>query len=143
VKLVRFDMWQGSHKIALQEILAAVPENSLAWRMLWLYASGTNWLGRASIGELEENVRDDPMGIPLTWPELQSFAAGLSDLHDVLLATAPPNLTLRASEIRAEDYRSACIVIEGFDDRSWTIGSSDEGILRDLPREWSIRDVRS
>jgi hypothetical protein len=132
-------MWQDSRKIALREVLAAVPENGLDWRMLGLDASGTDWLGRASIGELEEAVREDPMGIPMTWSELKSFASALTDLHDVLLAAAAPNLTLSASEIRAEDYRSASIVIEGIDDGTWVIGSSDEGILGALPKSWNVR----
>src|SRR4051794_24953371 len=111
--LIQFDMWQGSRKIALREILEVIPENSLDWQMLWLYASGAKWLGRASIGELEDDVREDPMGIPLTWSELKSFASGLTDLHDLILAVALPNSVLKASEIRVEDYRSAHIVIEG------------------------------
>jgi hypothetical protein len=67
----------------------SAPENNLDWRLLWLYASGTEWLGRASIGELEEDVREDPMDIPLAWSEMKSFASRLTDLHDVLLAAAP------------------------------------------------------
>ncbi len=136
-------MRQSEHKITLHEVLAALPDNSLDWRMLWLHASGTDWLGRASIVDLEEEVRGEPMGIPVAWPALKSFAAGLTDLHDVLLAAAPLNLALEASEIRAEDYRSAYIVIEGFDDGQWTIGSSDDGVLGGLPKSWNIRDVHS
>jgi hypothetical protein len=130
-------MWQGSHKITLGEVLAAVPENRLGWRMLWLSAAGTDWLGRASIGELAEDVREDPMGIPLAWSELKSFASGLTDLHDVILAAAPPKLDLNVSEIRAEDYRSASIVIEGVDSSIWIIGSSDESILSGLSKSWT------
>jgi hypothetical protein len=143
VKLIKFDMWQGSHKIALREVLEVLPENSLDWRMLWLYASGAEWLGRASIGELEDDIREGPMGIPLTWSKLKSFASGLTDLHDVILAVALPNSVLKASEIRAEDYRSAHIVIEGVDGGLWIMGSSDERILGGLPKSWNIRDVRS
>ena len=136
-------MWRDSHKITLSEVLDAIPENTLDWRMLWLYASGSEWLGRASIGELEEDVREDPLGIPLAWPELKSFASRLTDLHDVILAVALPHSVLKASEIRAEEYRSAHIVIEGIDDGLWMIGSSDERILGGLPKSWNIRDVRS
>ncbi len=143
MKFIQFDMWQGSHKIALREVLEAIPENSLDWRMLWLYASGAEWLGRASIGELEDDVREDPMGIPLAWSELKSFASGLADLHDVILAVALPNAVLKAAEIRAEDYRAARIVIEGRDDGWWLIGSSDERILGRLPKSWNIREVSS
>jgi hypothetical protein len=44
---------------------------------------------------------------------------------------------LRASEIRAGDYRSASVVIEGVDDGIWVIGSSDESILDGLPKSWT------
>jgi hypothetical protein len=138
VKLVRFDMWRGPHKIALSEVLEAIPENTMDWRLLFLHAVGAEWLGRASIGDLEEDVREAPMGIAMTWSGLKSFAAKLTDLHDCLLAAAPPNRTLRAPEVRAEDYSSAYVVVEGFDDTTWTIGSADERILDALPSGFGV-----
>jgi hypothetical protein len=129
MKQLRFAMWQGSHKVALREILEFVPDNGLEWRLLFLYASGSEWLGHASIGDLEEHVRGTPAGIAFSWAGLKSFASGLTDLHDCLVAAAPTNVTLRASEVRAQDYSSASIVIEGFDDRDWAIGAADEAML--------------
>jgi len=143
VKLVQFDMWQGSQKIALGEVLASLPENSLRWRMLWLDGVGSDWLGHNSIGELEEAAREAPMGVTVEWAALKSFASRLTDLSDVLLAAETPQLRLQVSEVRSGTFDSASIVIEGFDASLWTIGSSDEDIVRALPKNWNVRDVRS
>ncbi|WP_438314260.1 barstar family protein [Streptomyces sp. HUAS TT3] len=121
----RFPMRDGTgRKTGLAEVLARVPDNTWTWLLLDWDGVGEA-PGALDLEAFRDLVPAAPTGIPMTWPEVQEFAAAQQDVVYVLLVAVDAAADADPQRFAQDDFAGCRYLVEGFDSGTWTVGRPD------------------
>jgi hypothetical protein len=118
-------------RIQLVDLLAKVPANKWVWTILEFDGVG-QMLGNGSLPEFQKRVRQQPLGLLLTWSEILKFAGTIEYTIDCLIVAVSSADRLDANKLLADDFQKCETAIRGIDSTEWILFASSRTILDGL-----------
>lgn len=123
--------------VSLKDILDALPTEyeNFYWSLFEIEAIGDLGEDR-SMPEFEDEVLEQPSGMPFNWQELNELAEKLDDIINIII-TGNQEKKLKSYKGEHDLIQSSDILIEFFDSTYWRIYSSDKKVLNEIAKSFS------
>lgn len=122
---------QNGSRVQLVDLLAKVPANTWAWSILEFDGVG-RMPADDSVLEFQKRVRQQPLGLVLTWSEISGFAEAVEYTIDCLIVAASGIDRLEVNKLLADDFQGCEIAIRAIDSTEWILFASNSTILEGL-----------
>ncbi|WP_323141131.1 hypothetical protein [Massilia phyllosphaerae] len=118
-------------RVQLVDLLAKVPANAWDWSILEFDGVG-HMPANDSVLEFQTRVRQQPLGLVLTWSEISRFAEAVEYTIDCLVIAASDIDRLEVDKLLADDFQECEIAIRAIDSTEWILFASNPTILEGL-----------
>jgi hypothetical protein len=122
---------ENGTRVQLAGLLAKVPANSWTWSILEFDGVG-QMPANDSVLEFQKRVRQQPLGLVLTWSEILRFAGAVEYTIDCLIVAVSRIDRLEANKLLADDFQGCEIAIRAIDSTEWILFASNPTILEGL-----------
>lgn len=122
---------ENGTRVQLVDLLAKVPTNDWAWSILEFDGVG-QMPANDSVLEFQKRVRQQPLGLVLTWSEISRFAEAVEYTIDCLIVAVSRIERLEVNKLLADDFQECEIAIRAIDSTEWILFASNRTILDGL-----------
>ncbi|MFZ6781196.1 hypothetical protein ACO0LD_30545 [Undibacterium sp. Ji83W] len=122
---------QNGTRVQLVDLLAKVPANDWAWSILEFDGVG-QMPANDSVLEFQKRVRQQSLGLVLTWSEISRFAETVEYTIDCLIVAVSRIDRLEINKLLADDFQECEIGIRAIDSTEWILFASNRTILDGL-----------
>jgi hypothetical protein len=131
---------QGRSVVELIDLLSLVApdKHQLVWSILDLEAIGdVSTIWERGILDLEENIRDLPQGLILSWQMLVLLASKFDQVINAVIVGCQEATQIPTLSANNDLYIPCAIALELIDSSVWRIYAKDERLLQHFHQEFS------
>ena len=122
---------ENGTRVQLTDLLAKVPVNDWAWSILEFDGVG-QMPANDSVPEFQKRVRQQPLGLVLTWSEITRFAEAIEYTIDCLVVAVSRIDRLEVVKLFADDFENCEIAFRAIDSTEWILFASNRATLDGL-----------
>lgn len=119
--------------VQLEDLLAKVPANKWIWSILEFDGVG-QMPADESVLAFENRVREQPLGVVMTWSEISSFAQALEYTIDCLVVSVVDIERLEVNKLLVDDFEQCEVAIRAFDSTLWILAAADQELLDEMEK---------
>lgn len=115
---------ENGTRVQLVDLLAKVPANEWVWSIIEFDGVG-QMPANESVLEFQKRVRQQSLGLVLTWSEILKFAEAVEYTIDCLIVAVSRIERLEVNKLLADDFQECEIAIRAIDSTEWILFSSN------------------